>query len=748
VPDVAAEWIDACDATSVRCVVLPDALPHRQRALVALRTAAEADGLAWVRLPELAEVPAPAWGRSRSAVLVCEGRMESEAAAWLAAGFSRLDIVAVITHDATGVPWPVLGAPASPLAGSGSGFVTGRVAERDPWPVGIRVPPCSRIRTSPGGHGGAGGLERRGVALRRAGAAGAALAPLREAAERLRTRGAIELATRVAVHLVRALADAGRVNDAVRLAPCVEAAAWVVGRHRWSARQARRAAEASRGSALTRAWSSVGRVLVPSDEGRAREWQMGPQCPPGGRGRGGGDLVYEELLELLRAGHDDDEQPALARVCSVVRDRLRASAVGIVPLGSKTALAGAGASPFATDDLVRLAQGTAANIGPTAGAHGIEAAVPVRFAGAPVGVLCCRWVPDRVVDTERAQVLMTAAATAIAPGVRALMRAQPVSAPSETLGLLGVSPAIVRVREAIRRAAVVPFPVLVEGESGSGKELVARAVHEASSRRRRRFCAVNCAAISDELFEAEVFGHARGAYTGAIAERPGLFEEADGGTLFLDEVGELSPRGQAKLLRVIQDGEVRRVGENLPRRVDVRLVAASNRSLEREAAGGRFRDDLRFRLDVLRISVPPLRDRREDVRQLAEHFWASALSRTGGRARLDPVALDVLARYDWPGNVRELQNLMATLAVRAPRRGVVRVSDLPFRVASAEPLGGSLDEARRDFDARFVRATLARCGGRRAEAARQLGLSRQGLAKLMTRLGLPADEDGPAEPSP
>ena len=407
-------------------------------------------------------------------------------------------------------------------------------------------------------------------------------------------------------------------------------------------------------------------------------------------------------------------------------------------------LAGAGASPYASEELLRRALGTCADIEPHEGKFGIEAAVPVRFAGTPVGVLCCRWVADRAVDARRARTLMTAAATVCAPGVRALARCQPTAPPADTLGLLGASPAMARVREAIRRAAVVPFPVLVEGESGSGKELVAKAIHEASPRRKRRFCAVNCAAITDELFEAEVFGHARGAYTGAVAERAGLFEEADAGTLFLDEIGELSPRGQAKLLRVLQEGEVRRVGENVPRRVDVRLVTATNRSLEREAAASRFRDDLRFRLDVIRVVVPPLRERREDVPLLAEHFWALALSRTGGRARLEPVTLDVLSRYDWPGNVRELQNLMATLAVRAPPRGMVRVSELPFHVTSTAPPAASLDEARRHFDAAFVRSTLARCGGRRSEAARQLGLTRQGLAKLIVRLGLaaPSEESG------
>ena len=173
-----------------------------------------------------------------------------------------------------------------------------------------------------------------------------------------------------------------------------------------------------------------------------------------------------------------------------------------------------------------------------------------------------------------------------------------------------------RVRAAIERAAPSPFPVLIEGESGAGKELVARAIHARSDRRARRFAALNCAALADDLIEAELFGHARGAFTGAISERAGLFEEADGGTLFLDEVGELSPRAQAKLLRAIQEGEIRRVGETRSRKVDARIVAATNRSLEAAAAAGHFRTDLRFRLDVVRIDVPPLRGRPEDIGEL------------------------------------------------------------------------------------------------------------------------------------
>ena len=177
--------------------------------------------------------------------------------------------------------------------------------------------------------------------------------------------------------------------------------------------------------------------------------------------------------------------------------------------------------------------------------------------------------------------------------------------------------------------------MLIDGESGSGKELVARAIHRGGPRRNRAFCTLNCAALPDDLVEAELFGHARGAFTGAVGERAGVFEEAHGGTLFLDEIGELAPRAQAKVLRVIQEGELRRVGENLSRRVDVRIVAATNRDLRREVDEGRFRLDLLYRLDVVHITVPPLRDRREDIAVLAEHFWREAAARVGSRATLE-----------------------------------------------------------------------------------------------------------------
>lgn len=303
--------------------------------------------------------------------------------------------------------------------------------------------------------------------------------------------------------------------------------------------------------------------------------------------------------------------------------------------------------------------------------------------------------------------------------------------------LLGTTPVMADLRRTIERAAVAPFGVLIEGESGSGKELVARAIHRSGPRRGGRFCTLNCAALPEDLVEAELFGHTRGAFTGAVADRAGVFEEAHGGTLFLDEIGELSARAQAKVLRVIQEGELRRVGENISRRIDVRIVAATNRDLAAEASAGRFRVDLLYRLDVIRVRVPPLRERAEDVALLAEHFWREAADRMGSRATLGVSTVAALARYDWPGNVRELQNVLASLAVRSPKYGSVPPTALPPQFAArCEAEAPRLNDARRIFEERFVRAALVRTGGHRGRAAADLGLTRQGLTKLLARLGI------------
>jgi transcriptional regulator with PAS, ATPase and Fis domain len=302
------------------------------------------------------------------------------------------------------------------------------------------------------------------------------------------------------------------------------------------------------------------------------------------------------------------------------------------------------------------------------------------------------------------------------------------------------------VRATIARAAAAPFAVLIQGESGVGKELAARAIHQLSPRRERAFSDINCAALPEELFESELFGHARGAFTGAVVERAGLFETATGGTLFLDEVADLSLRGQAKLLRVLQQQEVRRVGETFSRPIDVRLVAAANRDLTAEAATGRFRHDLLYRLDVIRLRIPPLRERPEDIAPLALHLWRTAAARVETHATLSHGVLSALARYHWPGNVRELQNVMAALAVAAPSRGHVRMHLLPAAITGVSYVKAArLADARAQFERRIIESALARHAGNRSRAARELGLSRQGLLKMLARLGVGSDgEDRPA----
>jgi len=268
-------------------------------------------------------------------------------------------------------------------------------------------------------------------------------------------------------------------------------------------------------------------------------------------------------------------------------------------------------------------------------------------------------------------------------------------------------------------------------------------VHRLSARRDRRFAALNCAALTDELVEAELFGYVRGAFTGAVNNRIGLFEESNGSTLFLDEIAELSPRAQAKLLRVLQEREIRRVGDHLSRPIDVRVVAATNVALSKAAATGRFREDLLFRLAVVRLRVPPLRERVEDVPLLAQSFWRQLIAQSGKRAALGPDAVAALCRHSWPGNVRELQNVVAALVVGAPTRGRVtarHVTQILSETSVETDVAGTstLNQARAAFERRIVATALARHGGRSGSAARELGLSRQGLAKAMKRLGLPS----------
>ncbi len=321
--------------------------------------------------------------------------------------------------------------------------------------------------------------------------------------------------------------------------------------------------------------------------------------------------------------------------------------------------------------------------------------------------------------------------------------------------LLGESESMRRVRAMIEKVAETDATVLVRGESGTGKELVARELHERSSTRRAgAFVAVNCAALPSELIESELFGHEKGAFTGAAARRRGKFEQADGGTLFLDEIGDMTANVQAKLLRALEERRIERLGGNESVAVDVRIVSATHRPLEQEITNGNFRADLFYRLRVVTIEIPPLRERREDIPLLAESFARLAAERYGLPARtLAQSALRRLVEYDWPGNVRELRNTIERALIMA-EGSELKASDLPEEVFEKEskhssetqepvdrsalsvPFTAEFREDRREFERRYIARCLEESGGNVTRAASILGMHRQSLQHKLRELGL------------
>ena len=348
--------------------------------------------------------------------------------------------------------------------------------------------------------------------------------------------------------------------------------------------------------------------------------------------------------------------------------------------------------------------------------------------------------------------------TAVAMARRALQQdeAEPAPPPPparDTPDLVGEAPAMRELFRAIGKLAQAPLSVLIIGETGTGKELVARALHRHSPRAQAPFVALNTAAIPSELLESELFGHERGAFTGAARRHHGRFEQADGGTLFLDEIGDMPAELQTRLLRVLAEGEFFRIGGRELIRVDVRVIAATHQPLDALVEQGRFRADLLHRLDVVRLNIPALRQRREDVPALAQRFLADAVAKLGtGSKRFDRATLDALIAYDWPGNVRELENLCWRLAALAPG-DVVRVADLPegLRGRSKAPATGSWEESLRQwaegalragqaelypqalerFEQVMLNAALAVTGGHRQQAAERLGLGRNTLTRKL-----------------
>jgi transcriptional regulator with PAS, ATPase and Fis domain len=306
--------------------------------------------------------------------------------------------------------------------------------------------------------------------------------------------------------------------------------------------------------------------------------------------------------------------------------------------------------------------------------------------------------------------------------------------------LVGNSESMRKVSQLIEEVANSDVTVLIEGESGTGKEIVARSVHLKSARRERPFISVNCAALAEQLLEAELFGHVKGAFTGAIANKPGRFQLANGGTLFLDEIGDLSPKGQGDLLRVLEDGAFRMVGGSELIRVDVRVIAATNKKLQESVTAGKFREDLFYRLHIVPIEMPPLRQRGEDIPLLVEsffeHFCAKHKRR---RKRMAAEALQLCQRFPWPGNVRQLRNTIERLVITC-REPVVNITDLPdflcehdrntttFTVRPGTPLA--------EVEKLLIRQTLTHVTSNREEAAKALGISRRALQYKLKEYGL------------
>lgn len=319
-----------------------------------------------------------------------------------------------------------------------------------------------------------------------------------------------------------------------------------------------------------------------------------------------------------------------------------------------------------------------------------------------------------------------------------------------SVALIGRSPKFVECLKMVGRVAPTVLPVLIAGESGTGKEMVARAIHNLSSRSGKEFVAVNCGAIPVELIESELFGHTKGSFTGANSDRRGLWEEADGGTIFLDEITETPPQFQVKILRALQQSEIRRVGSNQTLKVDVRVIAATNRDIEEEAKSGRFREDLMYRLNAVTINLPPLRDRSEDIPVFAEYFAQRVCPAGNEPARFSSEAMNILTAYEWQGNVRELENAVLHAVSMADR--IVYPEHLPARILKTvgsvsnvinefddlSSIGISLEKkdwlTLEEFELRYVKQVLEHTKGNKQAAARLLDIDRKTLSRMLNRL--------------
>ncbi|HVX87587.1 MAG TPA: sigma-54 dependent transcriptional regulator [Gemmatimonadales bacterium] len=363
---------------------------------------------------------------------------------------------------------------------------------------------------------------------------------------------------------------------------------------------------------------------------------------------------------------------------------------------------------------------------------------------------------EKPLDSDR---LLVTLRNALATAALRVENARLRGASDAAYGMVGKSPGLKAVQELVAKVGPTPARVLITGENGTGKELVARAVHAASPRRDAPFIEVNCAAIPSELIESELFGHVKGSFTGAVADRAGKFEQADGGTLFLDEIGDMALDAQAKVLRALQEGIVTRIGGSKAIQVDVRVLAATNKRLDEEIAAGRFREDLYYRLNVVPVAVPPLRERKEDIPALVAHFVAAATASGLPAKQVDGGALEALGRRPWPGNVRELRNAVERLLILA-NGSVVTAADVarllplageevppePAAEGGAEPGdgngsgAGSFEAFREEAERQFLLQKLREHGWNVSETARAIAMPRSNLYKKIERYGLTREQ--------
>jgi two-component system response regulator AtoC len=443
--------------------------------------------------------------------------------------------------------------------------------------------------------------------------------------------------------------------------------------------------------------------------------------------------VAGSVHHLLLLGPDDEARRAL----HLTLDRLGKQVAAVAEFEGARGYLGQG---HACDAVFAVGE-LAARLAGAGGTPPVIAVVRPRDPAAAMALLAAG-VDDVVTDPldELALVLALRHVAALP------QRTAIVAAPA----LIGDGDVMQRLRVLIERVAATRSTVLILGESGTGKELVARAIHDASPRHGRRFVAINSAAIPAALLESELFGHRRGAFTDAVRDKPGLFEDADGGTLFLDEIGELPLALQAKLLRVLQDGEIRRVGDTTPIKVDVRLIAATLRDLAGDVREGRFREDLYYRLNVLPVAIPPLRERTEDIPQLARFFTQRHAARHQlGEVELSDVAIEALVRQPWPGNVRELENVLERVVILSdgPSRGRgTRVIDADYlgtvlnvhaRPPATSDTGElSIKKATRGMEQDLIRRALGVTQGNRTNAAKLLEISHRALLYKMKEYGI------------